>query len=195
MPFHGPCCLLLSWYLFPSLHEKLCSWGQRSGIPPKDRQSTTSLHLPFVLPGASPWKERLHTRAHRAGLYSRPLLPGCVLFPSPPPSLPPPSLPPPPSFYPGVGAPWWQHEKETGCCCAGITLPTMRKPTDEEEWGYTPGDLTAFSLRSGGGENALHTSRKEGSSRDGACRHPRVAHKCGALLASPLLPQANGFCI
>lgn len=67
--------------------------------------------------------------------------------------------------------------------------PQMRRS------GATALETSQPSLRSGGGENTLHTSRKEGSSRDGDCRHPRVAHKCGALLASPLLPQANGFCI
>lgn len=38
----------------------------------------------------------------------------------------------------------WGHEEETGCCCAGIALPAMQKPTDEEEWSCSPGDLTAF---------------------------------------------------
>lgn len=77
---------------------------------------------------------------------------------------------------------------------AMLASPFQPRGSPQTRSGATAQETSPPSLRSGGGENALHTSREQGSSREGACRHPRAAHRCRPLLASPLFPQANGLC-
>lgn len=114
-PALSPSPPLLVWETLRLGKEK---WHPTRG---RARMSTAQPHS--ACPSWSkPLQREAPAQSPRAGLYSRPLLLGSVLFLSPP-FLLLPLLPP---------------------CCAGIALPAMQKPTDEEEWSCSPGDRTAF---------------------------------------------------